>query len=173
MLKQYFLSLMLLLYWVFLQNLCSGCFASGLSSGCFVSGNKDKLQIAPLPFGCSWWLSWQRIHLQGRRPGCDPWVGKIPWRGEWLPTPIFWPGEFHGRYSPCIVHVQSMYRVAKSRTRLRSFHFTSLPQPALSGAAFTITHDRGPHYSPGPPCTQESQGSFSNIVSVSQGNNIL
>ena len=30
----------------------------------------------------------------------DPWVGKIPWRRERLPTPIFWPGEFHGLYSP-------------------------------------------------------------------------
>ena len=30
----------------------------------------------------------------------DPWLGKIPWRREWLPTPIFWPGEFHGLYSP-------------------------------------------------------------------------
>ena len=26
----------------------------------------------------------------------DPWVGKIPWRRDWLPTPVFWPGEFHG-----------------------------------------------------------------------------
>ena len=25
-----------------------------------------------------------------------PWVGKIAWRREQLPTPIFWPGEFHG-----------------------------------------------------------------------------
>ena len=29
-------------------------------------------------------------------PGFDPWVGKIPWRRRWLPTPKFWPGEFHG-----------------------------------------------------------------------------
>ena len=35
-----------------------------------------------------------------RRPGFDPWVGKIPWRREWLPTPVFWPGEFHELYSP-------------------------------------------------------------------------
>ena len=28
-----------------------------------------------------------------RRPGFDSWVGKIPWRREWLPTPVFWPGE--------------------------------------------------------------------------------
>ena len=32
------------------------------------------------------------------RPGSDPWVGKIPWRRERLPTPVFWPGEFHGLY---------------------------------------------------------------------------
>ena len=29
-----------------------------------------------------------------------PWVEKIPWRRERLPTPVFWPGEFHGLYSP-------------------------------------------------------------------------
>ena len=33
------------------------------------------------------------------RPGFNPWVGKIPWRRERLPTPVFWPGEFHGLYS--------------------------------------------------------------------------
>ena len=30
----------------------------------------------------------------------DPWLGKIPWRRERLLTPVFWPGEFHGLYSP-------------------------------------------------------------------------
>ena len=35
-----------------------------------------------------------------REPGFDPWVGKIPWRRERLPTTVFWPGEFHGPYSP-------------------------------------------------------------------------
>ena len=38
--------------------------------------------------------------LQCRRFGFNSWVGKIPWRREWLPTPVFWPGEFHGLYSP-------------------------------------------------------------------------
>ena len=42
----------------------------------------------------------KRIRLQCGRPGFDPWVGKIPWRRERLPTPVFWPGEFHGLYSP-------------------------------------------------------------------------
>ena len=34
-----------------------------------------------------------KILLQCRRPGFDPWLGKIPWRREWLPTPVFLPGE--------------------------------------------------------------------------------
>ena len=38
-------------------------------------------------------------HLQCGSPEFDPWVGKIPWRRERLPTPVFWPGEFHGLYS--------------------------------------------------------------------------
>ena len=35
----------------------------------------------------------------------NPWVRMIPWKREWLPTPVFLPGEFHGQrnlagYSP-------------------------------------------------------------------------
>jgi len=37
--------------------------------------------------------------------GFDSWVGKIPWRRKWQPTPVFLPGKFHGQrnlagYSP-------------------------------------------------------------------------
>ena len=28
-----------------------------------------------------------------------PWVGKIPWRKAWQPTPVFLPGESHGQRS--------------------------------------------------------------------------
>ena len=34
-----------------------------------------------------------------KRGGLDPWVGKIPWRRKWLPTPVFLPGEFHEQRS--------------------------------------------------------------------------
>ena len=34
-----------------------------------------------------------------KRCGFDPWVGKIPWRREWQPTPVFSPGESHGQRS--------------------------------------------------------------------------
>ena len=33
------------------------------------------------------------------KPGFDLWVGKIPWRREWLPTPVFLPGKSHGQRS--------------------------------------------------------------------------
>ena len=47
-----------------------------------------------------WWLSWYRICLHCGRTGFNPWVGKIPWRREQLPTLVFWPGEFHELYGP-------------------------------------------------------------------------
>ena len=34
-----------------------------------------------------------------RRHGFDPWVGKIPWRRKWQPTPVFLAGKFHGQRS--------------------------------------------------------------------------
>ena len=34
-----------------------------------------------------------------RRPGFGPWVGKIPWRRAWQPTPVFLPGESHRQRS--------------------------------------------------------------------------
>ena len=37
--------------------------------------------------------------MQEIKPGFDAWVGKIPWRREWLPTPVFLPGKFLGQRS--------------------------------------------------------------------------
>ena len=55
-----------------------------------------------------------RICLQFGRPGFEPWLVKIPWRRERLPTPLFLPGEFQRLYSPW---------GCKSRTRLNNFNF--------------------------------------------------
>ena len=46
-----------------------------------------------------WWLRWQRTCQHCRRSGFNPWVRKILWRREWLPTPVFLPGEFQGQKS--------------------------------------------------------------------------
>ena len=49
-----------------------------------------------------WWLSWQRIHLQQRKPGFE--VQYLGWddplEKATAPTPVFWPGEFHGLSNP-------------------------------------------------------------------------
>ena len=29
----------------------------------------------------------------------DPWVGKVPWRKVWQPSPVFLPGESNGQRS--------------------------------------------------------------------------
>ena len=41
----------------------------------------------------------ESIRLQCRRPRFSPWVGKIPWRRKWPPTPVFLPGKFHRQRS--------------------------------------------------------------------------
>ena len=53
------------------------------------------------------------------RLGFDLWVGKIHWRRERLPTPVFWPAEFHGLYS-LWGHKES------DKTERVSLYFTSL-----------------------------------------------
>ena len=45
------------------------------------------------------WLNGKESACQCRRHRFDSWVGKIPWRRKWLPTPVFLPGEFHGQRS--------------------------------------------------------------------------
>ena len=50
-----------------------------------------------------------RIHLQCGRPSFDPWM---LWRKAWQPTPLFLPGESHGRRNLAAL----VYRVAKSWT---------------------------------------------------------
>ena len=48
---------------------------------------------------------------QCKRHRFNPWVGKIPWRRKWQPTPAFLPGKSHGQrslvgYSPCVTKSQ-------------------------------------------------------------------
>ena len=58
-----------------------------------------KSKLVGLKSWASWCLRWERICLQCRRPGFDPWIEKIPWRRAWQPTPVFLPGESHGQRS--------------------------------------------------------------------------
>ena len=62
-------------------------------SSSFLPASKLRLRLP-------WWLSDKESSCQYRRHGFDPWVGKIPWRRAWQPTPVFLPGESHGQRSP-------------------------------------------------------------------------
>ena len=52
----------------------------------------------------------------GKRHKFDRWVGKIPWRKAWQPTPVFLPGESYGQRSLA----GAAHRVTQSQTLLRS-----------------------------------------------------
>ena len=39
------------------------------------------------------------VSIPGLGKKKNPWVGKIPWRRAWQPTPVFLPGESHGQRS--------------------------------------------------------------------------
>ena len=43
-------------------------------------------------------ISWKTV--KKKKTVKTPCIGKTPWRRERLPTPVFWPGEFHALYSP-------------------------------------------------------------------------
>ena len=50
----------------------------------------------------------------GRESACNegdlgsiPGLERSPWRRERLPTPVFWPREFHGLYSPWVTKSQT------------------------------------------------------------------
>ena len=62
-----------------------------LSDFHFQLPNSDLVKRLP------WWLSGKEPTCQCRRLRFDPWVGKVPWRREWQPTPVFWPGKSHGQ----------------------------------------------------------------------------
>ena len=63
----------------------------------FPGGGVVKNRVKILLYHCG-----KESACQGRkcrRHRFDPWVGKIPWRREWLPTPVLLLGESHGKRS--------------------------------------------------------------------------
>ena len=58
--------------------------------------------------------------LQCRRQSFDPWVGKIPWRGKWQPTPVFLPGKSHGQRS-LVGYSEQGHKESETTKRLRTY----------------------------------------------------
>ena len=75
--------------------------------------------------GLPWWLRRYMVCLQCGRSGFNPWVGRIPGRGQWLPTPVFLPGELHGQRSLAGYSLWS-HRESDTTEQLTLFHFSRL-----------------------------------------------
>ena len=57
-----------------------------------------KIQIISY-YRLLWWLSDKASACQCRRGRSHPWIGKIPCRRKWQPTPVFLRGKSHGQRS--------------------------------------------------------------------------
>ena len=78
------------------------------------------------------WPVGAALCLQCRRPGFNPWVGKIPWRRKWQSTPVLLPVKSHGQRS---LAGCSPWDCKESDTTER-IHFTSLHFKAVSKSGF-------------------------------------
>ena len=97
----------------FLYQICSMRLESGLPGLVIYRGSVSSLCLSSLQWehgGQPLWevvsspslgiIYWMLVRaLQCRRPGFDPWAGKIPWRRKWQPVPVFLPGKSHGQRS--------------------------------------------------------------------------
>ena len=59
-------------------------------------GQATHSSILGLPL----WLAGKESACNAGDLGSISKLGRFPWRRERLSTPVFWPGEFHGLYSP-------------------------------------------------------------------------
>ena len=65
-------------------------------------------------FRLPWWAQTVKNLPAKRFDGFDPWVGKIPWRRAWQPTPVLLPGESLDRGAWWV----TVHGVTKGQTRL-------------------------------------------------------
>ena len=105
-----------------------------------------------------WWVSGKELTCQCNRHGFDPWVRKIPWRRKWQPTPVFFPGKFHGQrslagYSPwglkrirynLVTKQQQLGCMLKTEALTWMSHegAQSLIGEMTSKQAITVSHDK-------------------------------
>ena len=96
----------------------------------FLSSQSQNILTVDLSAECSYPLYWDfpggwdgkaSAYIQCRRPWFDRWVGKIPWRRKWQPTPVVLPGKSDGRRS--LVGYIPWGRKELDTTERLHFHF--------------------------------------------------
>ena len=83
-------------------------------------------RVKRLPVVRETWV--QSLGRECGRRGFNPWVGKIPCRRKWQPTPVPLPGKFHGWRS---------LLGSQSQTRRSDFTFTLSSKRLSPGAVCT------------------------------------
>ena len=82
--------------------------------------------------GFPWWLSGKESACQCRRhKRCrfDPWVGNIPWRRKWQPSPLFLPGKSHGQRSLVVYSLWCGKRVRHDlATKQQYWFYSNIPE---------------------------------------------
>ena len=69
-------------------------------AGCAGVTESEKFLSSICVYFKHWWTSdGSVIENSTASAGDMSWVGKIPWRRKWQPTPVFLPGETHGQRS--------------------------------------------------------------------------
>ena len=105
-----FVSRMLLLNNIRLPNSLGTTSSSDIPNSvlCLLLHRQMPLEWGHLPLSSAFsavllglprWLRGKESACQRRRCGFNPWVGKITWRRDWQPAPVFLPGKSHGETS--------------------------------------------------------------------------
>ena len=84
--------------------------------------------------GLPWWLRDKESACSAgdsRRLRSKPWIGTIPWRRAWQPTPIFLPGKSHGHRSLAGYGPWDRKEFQTWLKRLSTLHSFSLLPPSL------------------------------------------
>ena len=71
------------------------CISHNLSRGSCKTVGGCVCVILDFALRRPWQLTGKESTCQCRRPGFDPWVGKIPWGRKWQAASVFLPRKFH------------------------------------------------------------------------------
>ena len=106
-------------------------------------------------------LSSKESACQYRRHEFNSWVGKIPWRRKWQPTPVCLPGPPHGRRS--LVGYSLWCCKELSMTERLSTHSRCLQFSSVHFSRLVVSDSLQPHESQHtrPPCPSPTPGVLS------------